>query len=63
MDAAAINSAMRTLGQLIEAEKLPPKLLVVHRFTEAMVTGFRQIQTDPRVQVVMVMDGFGHPAD
>jgi hypothetical protein len=61
MDAAAINSAMRTLGQLIEAEKLPPKLLVVHRFTEEMVTGFRQIQTDPHVQVVMVMDGFGSP--
>jgi hypothetical protein len=62
MDAATINGAMRTLGQLIEAEKLPPKLLVVHRFTEEMVTGFRQIQTDPRVQVVMVMDGFGNPA-
>jgi len=62
MDAKAINSAMRTLAELIEAEQLPPKLLLVHRFTEEMVTGYRQIQTDPRVQVVMVMDGFGSPA-
>jgi hypothetical protein len=62
MDAKAINSAMRTLGQLIESENLPPKMLLVHRFTEDMVTNYRQIQTDPRVQVVMVMDGFGNPS-
>ena len=34
MDAAAINGATRTLAGLVEAEQLPPKLLVVHRFTE-----------------------------
>lgn len=62
MDAAAINSAMRTLGQLVEEGMLPPKLLLVHRFTEQMVTNYRQIKADPRVQVVMVMDGFGDPA-
>ena len=62
MDAKAINSAMRTLSRLVESENLPPKLLLVHRFTEDMVTNYRQIQTDPRVQVVMVMDGFGGPA-
>jgi hypothetical protein len=61
MDAAAINSAMRTLEQLVERQNLPPKLLVVHRFTEEMVTGYHQIKADPRVQVVMVMDGFGSP--
>ena len=36
-------------------------MLLVHRFTERMVTGWRQIAADPRVQVVMVMDGFGGP--
>jgi hypothetical protein len=61
MDAAAINGAQRTLADLVESEKLPPKLLVVHRFTEEMVTSPRQITLDPRVQVVMVMDGFGSP--
>ncbi|MCC7370743.1 MAG: hypothetical protein IT306_20145 [Chloroflexi bacterium] len=61
MDAAAINGAMRTLSKLVEQENLPPKLLIVHRFTEEMVTNYKRIQTDPRVQVVMVMDGFGGP--
>jgi hypothetical protein len=62
MDAAAINGAMRTLADLVETENLPPKMLVVHRFTEEMVTGYQKIDIDPRVQVVMVMDGFGNPA-
>jgi hypothetical protein len=62
MDAAAVNSAARTLARLVDAEQLPPKLLVVHRFTEEMVTNARSIQTDPRVQIVMVMDGFGGPS-
>jgi hypothetical protein len=62
MDAAAINGAQRILADLVESERLPPKLLVVHRFTEEMVTGYQKIATDPRVQVVMVMDGFGGPS-
>jgi hypothetical protein len=62
MDAAAINGALRVLADLVESERLPPKLLVVHRFTEEMVTNHQTILADPRVQVVMVMDGFGAPA-
>jgi len=62
MDAAAINGAQRTLATLVESERLPPKMLVVHRFTEEMVTAHQKIAVDPRVQVVMVMDGFGAPA-
>jgi hypothetical protein len=62
MDAAAINGAQRILADLVESEQLPPKLLLVHRFTEEMVTSHQKIATDPRVQVVMVMDGFGAPA-
>jgi hypothetical protein len=62
MDASAINGALRALAELVEAERVPPKLLVVHRFTEEMVTSPQKIATDPRVQVVMVMDGFGTPS-
>jgi hypothetical protein len=62
MDAAAINSASRTLANLVEAEQLPPKMLLVHRFTDDMVTNIKAIKTDPRVQVVMIMDGFGGPS-
>jgi hypothetical protein len=62
IDAAAINDTIRTLGQLVTAEQLPPKLLIVHRFTENMVTNHHKIQLDPRVQVAIAMDGFGSPA-
>ncbi len=60
-DAADINYASRFLAGLVEKHKLPPKLLVVHRFTPGGVTNARKIALDPRVQVVMHMDGFGPP--
>ena len=33
--------------------------MVVHRFTQGMVTGYERIKKVPEVQVVMDMDGFG----
>jgi hypothetical protein len=45
----------------VDRHKLPPKILVVHRFTPKGVTNARKIELDPRVQVVMHMDGFGPP--
>ena len=60
-DAADINYATRFLANLVDKHKLPPKLLVVHRFTPKGVTNARKIELDPRVQVVMHMDGFGPP--
>ncbi|GEM_PF-1443742 len=61
MDATTINGAIRTVADLVAAENLPPKVLIVHRFTEEMITNATQIQLDPRVQVVIDMDGFGDP--
>jgi len=61
MDAAAVNGAIRTLADLVVAEHLPPKILVVHRFTEGMLTNYAEIKPDPNVQVVVTMDGFGPP--
>jgi hypothetical protein len=60
-DAADINFATRFLADLVEKHKLPPKILVVHRFTPGGVTNARKIALDPRVQFVMHMDGFGPP--
>jgi hypothetical protein len=60
-DAADINYASRYLANLVDKYKLPPKVLVVHRFTPGGVTNARKIELDPRVQVVMHMDGFGPP--
>jgi hypothetical protein len=61
LDAADVNYALRTLARLVSDSGLPPKVLVVHRFTTKMLTGSRQIERDPRVQVVIDMDGFGSP--
>jgi hypothetical protein len=62
LDAATIDGTVHTLSQLVAAEHLPPKILIVHRFTDSMVTNASQIARDPNVQVVVTMDGFGSPA-
>jgi hypothetical protein len=61
MNAAEINYAARFLAKIVQENHLPPKILVVHRFTERMVTNFRDIKPLPEVQIVMDMDGFGSP--
>ncbi len=60
-DARDINYATEFLQTLVVNHKLPPKVLVVHRFTQRGVTNYRNIQLRPEVQVVMHMDGFGAP--
>ncbi len=60
-DASDINYAIRFMANLVDKHKLPPKILVVHRFTPKGVTNARNIKLDPKVQVVMHMDGFGAP--
>ncbi len=62
MDAADINWAAQYLANIVHDNNLPPKILVVHRFTEDMVTNYKKIQPLPEVQIVMDMDGFGFPA-
>ncbi len=60
-DADEINDVIEYLGALVTKYNLPPKVLVIHRFTQRMVTGYDRIKLDPRVQVVMHMDGWGAP--
>jgi hypothetical protein len=59
MDAADVNYTIKYLTDLVKANNLPPKILVVHRFTQAMVTNYKNIKPNPDVQVVMDMDGWG----
>jgi hypothetical protein len=61
-DAEDINLAAAFLADLVNEHQLPPKVLVIHRFTKGMVTNSKKIKTRPEVQVVMHMDGFGFPA-
>jgi hypothetical protein len=61
MDAAEVNHAVDVLAKLVEEHQLPPKVLVVHRFTRNMLKNASRIKRDPRVQVVIDMDGYGSP--
>jgi hypothetical protein len=61
MDAAGVNASIRLVADLVRRESLPPKMLIVHRFTRAMLTHADRIAPDPNVQVVIDMDGFGPP--
>lgn len=62
MNASDINFAARFLAKIAQENHLPPKILVVHRFTERMVTDYRAIKPLPEVEIVMDMDGFGAPS-
>jgi hypothetical protein len=61
LDAAEVNLAIRVLGDVVTAERLPPKVLIVHRFLEGMLTNYGAVHPTPSVQVVVDMDGFGAP--
>jgi hypothetical protein len=61
MSAADINYVSEHLANLVREHNLPPKIFIVHRFTQRMVTDYRNIQLRPEVQIVMHMDGWGEP--
>lgn len=54
-----INEAIDFLADIVKKNNLPPKILVVHRFTQGMVNGYEKIKKLPEVQVVIDMDGWG----
>lgn len=57
--AADVNDVIDTLAKIVQENKLPPKILIVHRFTMGMLQDYQDIKTVPEVQVVINMDGFG----
>lgn len=57
-----INYVTGYLADLVKQHNLPPKILVVHRFTQAMMKDYKNIKLRPEVQVVIDMDGWGHQA-
>jgi hypothetical protein len=62
MDAKDINAAVALMDRLVKENSLPPKLLVVHRFRDFMVTNPGKIQTPESIRLVVNMDGFGTPS-
>lgn len=61
-DAADINYVTEYLARVVRENNIPPKMLVVHRFTQNGVTNYKKIKLRPEVQIVMDMDGWGHHA-
>lgn len=55
-----INDAIDILANIVKKNNLAPKVLIVHRFTQGMVTDYKRIKIIPEVQVVINMDGFGN---
>ena len=61
-DAADVNYTSEYLVNLVKKYNLPPKILVIHRFTNGMITNYKKIKLHPETQLVMDMDGWGFPA-
>lgn len=61
-DAADVNFAANFLARIVQENKLTPKILVVHRYTQKMLTNYNLITPLPEVQIVMHMDGWGEKA-
>ncbi len=59
LDAVDINFAVDYLTKIVKENNLPPKVLVVHRYTQKMLTNYQNIKTVPEVQIIVHMDGWG----
>ena len=62
IDASDVNFCSEYLAAIVRENHVSPKILIVHRFTQAMVKNYKDIKLHPEVQVVMDMDGWGDPA-
>ena len=62
LDANDINFVSNYLAKIVQDNNLTPKILIVHRYTQKMVTNYQNIKTLPEVQIVMNMDGWGGKA-
>ena len=62
-DAYSVNAVSAWLSQLVKANHLPQKLLVVHQFTDGMITNRRRLKRRPNLAIALHVDGFGDPAN
>lgn len=57
--AEEVNTTTAELAQLVKDEGLPEKLVVIHQFTEDMVTSPELVANRPGLALVFNVDGFG----
>ena len=62
IDASTITHAQELLGTLAVTNHLPRKMLIVHRFTQGMITNAQDLGTLQGVDLVIDIDGFGYAA-
>lgn len=62
LDAKDINWVSDYLAGLVRKHNLPPKMFMVHRFTQGMVTNSKDIKLYPELQIIIDMDGWGPTA-
>ena len=60
-DAATVNEVTDYLARIVRARNLPQKVLIVHQFTEDMVSDRNLTRGRPEVALISNMDGFGTP--
>jgi hypothetical protein len=58
-DADVVNAAATYLAKIVRARDLPEKLLLVHRFTDNMISRADRLRTIGGVRTVVNVDGFG----
>ena len=61
MDVRDINWVGDYLANIVKKNNLPPKIFMIHRFTQGMVPNAEGIKLHKELQVVMDMDGWGPP--
>ena len=59
VDAGEVNQVSRYLSDLVRRERLPEKLMLVHRFTQDMVERPEALEAPPGVALTLNVDGFG----
>lgn len=63
VDASEVNATSRWLSALTLRERLPEKLLLIHRFTDDMIENIDALEEPPDIATVINVDGFGSEAD
>jgi hypothetical protein len=59
VDAREINAVSYWLELITKRHRLPQKLLLIHRFTDGMITNDQRLKPRPHLAVAVNVDGFG----
>jgi hypothetical protein len=59
VDATVVDQVARELSAIVQAGRLPEKLLLVHQFTENMIRDKTRLRPHPGVALTFNVDGFG----